>query len=436
GAAVSAHADLSHLPGVGVEPGESTNFRVHGVVPAIVAAPESAKAAAAVLALASERGWQVEIAGRGGCLESGRPPRGGQVDVLLTTARLDALAEYAPADLTVTAGAGMTLGRLEATLAQSGQFLPLDPAGAAGATLGAVVARGDAGPLRLGYGTPRDHVLGLELVTGDGRVLQLGGRVMKNVAGYDLTRLVVGSRGTLGLITRVTARLRPLPRADRTLALRSSVAQACVSAARAIRQERLEPVAMEILSPEASARVAAAGAWTLLLRLHGPAGAVDELAPRVERIAAGEGRAVETLEPEAAAVAWSTLSTLEAQAALVIRLAALPGELGRTLSLAQEVADAGGWSDGARVAHAGDGIVRVLGPAAADAPAWGDVAAAVERARLTLSPAGGTVVIARAPAELMQRIDPFGYVGAATLMEGIRRTFDPAGVLSPGRFAI
>jgi len=435
---MSVLTELRALPGVDARAGHETAFRVHGGTPEAVAAPESAAAAAALLRLAGRRGWRVEPAGHGLLLDAGRPPGDGRVDVLLTSARLDQVADYAPADLTVTAGAGVTLGDLAARLAPQGQFLPLDPPGAAQASLGAVVARGDAGPLRLGYGTPRDHVLGLELVTGDGRVLELGGRVMKNVAGYDLVRLAVGSRGTLGLITQVTARLRPLPRADRTLALRAPTEGACVTAAREVRAARLEPAALEILSPDASAHVAAAGAWTLLVRLHGAPGAVAELGARVETIARRVGLAAETLEPATAQTAWRTLSALEAEAAVVVRLAGWPSELLRTLGLAAELADAGGES-WARVAHAGDGIVRLLAPAASGnggAPAWGDVAAALEAARLTLSATGGTVLLARAPAALAARLDPFGPVPAAALMRGLRRSFDPAGVLAPGRFAL
>jgi glycolate oxidase FAD binding subunit len=429
---MSTMAELRRLTGVDVRPGESTSQRVHGVVPAMVVAPESAQAAAAVLRLASELGWRVELAGRGTLGDSGRPST--DVDVLLTTERLREVPEYAPADLTVTAGAGVTLGELDARLAPNGQFLPLDPPGAAGASLGAVLARADSGPLRLGYGTPRDHVLGLQLVTGDGRILELGGRVMKNVAGYDLVRLVVGSRGTLGLITRATVRLRPLPRADATVALRAPGPDACAAAALRLRQERLDAVAMEILSPEASAHVAAAGAWMLLVRLQGAARAVEDMAAAAHALGEEEGLAGERLEPVAAATAWQALSQLEALAPVSIRLGDRCSELRRTLALAGSLADAGGgW---ARVAHAGDGIVRVL-PVAGSQDGWeAALEPAVEAARQAMAATGGSVIIARGPAALLARVDPFGPVPALSLMRGIRKTFDPAGVLAPGRFEI
>ena len=429
---MSPVAHLRQLAGLDARPGESTSLRVHDLTPAMVVAPESARAAAAVLRLASELGWRVELAGRGTLGDSGRPPAG--VDVLITTERLREVPEYAPADLTVTAGAGVTLGELDARLAPNGQFLPLDPPGAAGASLGAVVARADSGPLRLGYGTPRDHVLGLELVTGDGRILELGGRVMKNVAGYDLVRLAVGSRGTLGLITRVTVRLRPLPRADATVALRARDPDACAAAALRLRAQRLDAVAMEILSPEASAYVAAAGAWTLLLRLQGAAGAVEDMAAAAHTLGEAEGLAGERLEAAAAVTAWQALSQLEATAPVSIRLADRCSALQRTLALAGELAAAaGGW---ARVAHAGDGIVRVMPLAGGRDGRDETVVAAVEAARQAMAATGGSVIVARGPAALLARVDPFGPVPAVSLMRGIRKTFDPAGVLAPGRFEI
>lgn len=434
---MKAITELQGLPGIELRSGAAEPRRVHGVEPGIVVAPENAEAVAAVLRLASELGWHVELAGCGSLGDAGRAP--GRVDLLITTDRLRETPEHAPADMTVTAGAGITLGELADRLAPERQFLPLDPPGAVRASLGAVVARGEAGPLRLGYGTPRDHVLGLQLVTADGRILELGGRVMKNVAGYDLVRLAVGSRGTLGLITRVTARLRPIPRSDATLALRSPTDGACVAAARRILAERLDPVAMELLSPEASAHVAAAGGWTLLVRLHGAAGAVEALATRIEHVAAQEQLAGERLDPDVAAVAWRTLSDLEAASPLCVRLASRPMELERTLALASALADVGaGWHV---VAHAGDGIVRVLAPprslVAGDAvPPWDAVAAAIGRARLTLSASGGTAIVARAPEELLARVDPYGGIHGLELMRAIRKTFDPAGVLAPGRFEI
>jgi glycolate oxidase FAD binding subunit len=187
-----------------------------GAEPPVMVLPGTAAEAATILALASARNWPVRLAGPGG---GGSVP--GRPDdhpvLVMRSDRLAAVAEYEPADLTVTVGAGMTLGELDGIVRGRGQWLPLDPPGWPDRSVGGLVATGASGPLRAGFGTTRDHVLGATLVTGDGRVLELGGRVVKNVAGFDLLRLAVGSGGTLGFLAGVTLRLHPLPRSDRTL---------------------------------------------------------------------------------------------------------------------------------------------------------------------------------------------------------------------------
>src|SRR5690606_21107007 len=229
----------------GVRTGEAAaRWAVHGAIPAAVVVPGSVEEAAAVLALASAEGWRIEPAGAGTWLGWGRPPE--RVDVALSAERLAAVEVYEPADLTAVVGAGATLRGLDDTFGRHGQWLPLDPPGGGAGTIGAAVSLAEAGPLRLAHGTPRDHVLGLTLVTGDGRVLELGGRVVKNVAGFDLIKLATGARGTLGLICRVAVRLRPLPERDATLVLTAAGPDAALDVAAAIRDARVEPAALEL----------------------------------------------------------------------------------------------------------------------------------------------------------------------------------------------
>src|SRR5690606_33318492 len=234
-------------------------------------------------------GWGVERAGAGTWLGWGRPPE--RVEIVLSVERLAGVEVYEPADLTAVVGAGMTLGGLEDTLGRHGQWLPLDAPGGGAGTLGAAVSLAEAGPLRLAHGTPRDHVLGLTLVTGDGRVLELGGRVVKNVAGFDLVKLVTGARGTLGLICRVAVRLRPLPERDATLVLAAAGADAALEAVAAIRGARVAPAALELVSPPLAAEATGMGAaeWPVVVRLQGGAEAVGEAEARV-RAAARDGR--------------------------------------------------------------------------------------------------------------------------------------------------
>jgi len=410
-------------------------WAVHGVAAAAVVAPGSVEEAAAVLDLASREGWRVEPAGAGTWLGWGRPPE--RVDVVLTTERLAGIEAYEPADLTAVVGAGMTLGVLEDTLGRHGQWLPLDPAGGGVGTLGAAVSLAEAGPLRLAHGTPRDHVLGLTLVTGDGRVLELGGRVVKNVAGFDLVKLVTGARGTLGLVCRVCVRLRPLPERDATLVLAAAGPDAALELVAAIRDARIEPAALELVSPPLAAGILGVGAaeWAVVVRLQGGSEAVAEAEARVRERAQG-GRVV---APDAAGAQalWAALGEPEARAALVARLADRPSELADTLATALELPGAArAWP---LLAHAGSGIVRAAVPAdALSSEPAGTWAEALGRARARLGERRGTVLCVRAPRDVIAAgLDPFGDPGPALrLMRALKKEFDPAGVLAAGRFVL
>lgn len=448
---------LRGIAGLHVGPGDEGPL-VHGVAPAAVAAPETAAAAAEALRVASAERWAVELDHGGSPLRlAGRPPE--RVDLLLTSTRLRALDDYAPADLTASVGAGATLGALAERFGAHGQWLPLDPPGAPDTTIGATVDAAAAGPLRLGFGTPRDHVLGLEIVTGDGRVLQFGGRVVKNVAGYDVVKLVIGSRGTLGLVTRVNVRLRPRPPADRTLAVAVASPDAAVELLKRIRARRVEPAALELHSPAAESP-GAARRWVVLARLLGSAAAVDERARAVEQAAAELGARSEATAD--ARQIWAPLAHAEALATVAVRFADLPFEIHSTLALVHAALPAieaagGRWTV---QAHLGNGIVRLLGapdttqpPAGGDSAAagsgpapsrlpsslvrdWRPLADAIRSARTALAPRRGTVVVAAAPAPLLAEVDPYGPIAGHALMRRIKAQFDPAGILSAGRFAV
>jgi glycolate oxidase FAD binding subunit len=409
--------------GAVVSGAEAGRWAVHGRVPRAVVAPGTAEEAAAVLALASEAGWRVEAAGAGTLLDAGRPTEG--VDLVVTTERLSGIVAHEPADLVASVGAGTSLGELGRRLAPHRQWLPLDPPGAQVATLGAVVSMASAGPLRRGHGTPRDHVLGLQIVTGDGRILDLGGRVVKNVAGYDLVKLVVGSRGTLGLVTRVEVRLRAIPEADRTLRLVAAEPEPLLHVAEALRAERIEPVALELST-------AGVTGWELLARFQGNAEAVAHAAARLSAIAAGIGGVGldEGSDADGGGV-WERLGASEVAAGVVVRLADRPSALGQTLAFASALPGA------SIVAHAGDGIVRALLSAEAVAAAPARWAATLSEARAALAGRGGTLIVARAPRALVEAFDPWGDAGAALgLMRRLKQEFDPAGVLGPGRFVV
>lgn len=411
-------------------------FRVGGVTPKVVVAPATVEVAAAVLGLCAREGWSVEPAGGGTWLESGVPPA--SLDVVLTAERLSAVEAYEPADLTISVGAGLPVEALRSTTAAHRQMLPLDPPARPGSTIGGLVSTASAGPLRLGFGAPRDHVLGLQIVTGDGRILDLGGRVVKNVAGYDLVRLLVGSRGTLGFITRAHLRLRPIGAANTTVISPAAGAADAVERAAAI-MERITPAALEVVCPRSAAELLGSGRWHAVSRFTGNGDAVNESIRRVADAVDGEA---EVLEARRASGFWLALGDAEAAAMIMIRFADYPSKLAglmrvalRTLAeiepgAAEDGAPAGPWR---MAAHAGNGIVRLWRRAARALPPahFGE---AITVARAALAAQRGTILVPVAPAGSLDGVPAFGDPPARLVTERVRQSFDPAGVLASGRF--
>lgn len=430
------------IGGDAVSEGGSSPFRVHGRPPVAVAAPSTAEQAAAVLRVCSENGWAVEAAGSGTWLDWGRPPA--RVDVVLSAERLAGVIAYEPADLVITVAAGTPLAEVAETVTADRQMLGLDPPARPGATVGATIALASAGPLRLSLGTPRDHVLGLELVTGDGRVVRLGGRVVKNVAGYDLVRLAVGSWGTLGFITRAHLRLRPAFDAEVTALFHAAEPGPLIGLAHGPASGTW-PAAMELLAPPTSTALGQGGHWTLAVRCRGNEAFVAEATRRLGRLV--EGVEPDILAEHEAARFWDALATLEARSILTVRYASLPNRLADLVELARWAAfpehapDPGkGWSDNDSgwflCAHAGSGIARLW----RTEPPAGDrvnaLGSAIDEARNQVGPDGGTVTVPMMPGAAAA-IDPFGHPAPLVeIMRGLKRVFDPAGILSAGRFPV
>ncbi|HEY0762332.1 MAG TPA: FAD-binding oxidoreductase, partial [Pyrinomonadaceae bacterium] len=214
--------------------------------------PANTEEISEILKLASHEGWSVLPAGNMTWFERQNKPTG---NLIVNTSRLNQIVEHVPADLIAIAQAGVTLNDFNAKLAENGQWLPLDPPNDGRATLGGVVATGIGGPQQLGYGRPRGSVIGMKVVLADGSRIKAGGRVVKNVAGYDLCKLFTGSFGSLGIITELNFKLRPLPACEATVIATGSIddLRAC---ARAVLEARLFPVAAEIVSERLLVRFA------------------------------------------------------------------------------------------------------------------------------------------------------------------------------------
>jgi len=222
-----------------------------------VAAPRTDSEVSGLMRVASEERWKVFPQGAGLApagpadpAEHEGPAPSGSPDLVVSSIRMGEVVDYEPADLNVTVRAGMTLGGIQSSLRAEEQWLALDPPGGHAVTLGGVVSTGLSGPLRPQYGRPRDHVLGLTVVDGQGRVLSLGGRVVKNVAGFDLVRLATGSRGALGMITELTFRVHPKLEEDWTLEWMRADLGAAWDLGRALGALQVPLAAAELLSGE------------------------------------------------------------------------------------------------------------------------------------------------------------------------------------------
>jgi glycolate oxidase FAD binding subunit len=398
---------------------------VDGVPAELVAEPASVAEASRVLAAACRAGKKVVVVGGGSKLGLGNPPE--RADLIVSTRRMDRVLEHAAGDLVVRVQAGARLQDLQAALAPAGQWLALDPP-EPGATVGGVVAANASGPRRLRYGTVRDLIIGITVVLADGTMARAGGKVVKNVAGYDLSKLFCGSLGTLGLIAEATFRLHPRPAAAAVVTLGVERAEQAGEAVQRLLRSTLVPSAIEL-------------DW------YGPDGGpgllsvvIEGIPPGVEAQAAtaagllGEVGEAEVLGPGGTEAALSRLGALPwEKAAVGIKVAVPPAELPGAL------ADLSwGWlGHGRTTAHAGTGVLRVglAGPDPGNAEQVEAFAGVVAKARAALAARGGTLVIAQAPPALKRAVDVWGPPGdAVELMRRVKRQFDPDRQLSPGRF--
>ena len=400
---------------------------VFGMVPAAVASPGTVTEAADLLRAAAGYGLAILPRGAGTKLTWGTPPD--RCDLVVETNRLDRVIEHAAGDLVVRVQAGLTMTRLAAGLATAGQQLALDvPAGPSGGTVGGVVAAGAAGPRRLRYGAPRDLLIGITVVLADGTVASAGGKVVKNVAGYDIGKLFAGSHGTLGLITEATFRLHPLPEAAAYVVVPCATAAGALEAVRAAIDSQLAPSAAEIDRPAPGLPV------SVCLLFEGTTDAISERVTRMRDIL-GDGARAAGAPPE-----WWGRSVAAADAT-ALRIAFAPGALPSVLDAVDETAAtlSPGILRPAIRGSAGAGVLKA-GLTAQTSP---DVAAsfvAAVRRRLAAPPGwgdlpGASVTVVHAPAEILGRVDVFGPVTAAELMLAVKNQFDPAHLMSPGRFA-
>jgi glycolate oxidase FAD binding subunit len=375
---------------------------VLGVEPALVAAPATITEAADVMRVAAENGLSVVPRGAETRLDWGTPPE--RCDLLVDTHRLDKLVEHASGDLVAKAEAGLPLETLAELLAEKGQRLSLDVP-LPGSTVGGTIATGAAGPLRTLYGTPRNLVIGLTVVRADGKVARSGGKVVKNVAGYDLGRLFSGSYGTLGLIVDATFRLHPVPAATAWVTRRVDGPQEAHDAVQAVLHSAVAPSAVEYIGP---------GTVSALLE-----GVPDGVVARADQLTSqlGGDASISEGPPDG----WGR----HPNGTALIEVSAPPP------SLSDLIAMVNGVQHDARMTWSGSGHGQIGLPSGL-APQ--EVATVLGSLRDVLGRHRGSAVVRYAPQDVRGEIDLWGPVPALALMRRVKDQFDPDHRLSPGRF--
>ena len=383
---------------------DAARWAALGRVPEAVALPASCEEVAAIMEWASAERVRVVPAGSGRRL---RAARGDERFIVIASDRLAGFEIYEPADLTFTAGAGTSLAEVDARIGPNGQWLPFDPPDVAGRTLGGLVALADSGPLATGYGALRNHVLGMTVVTGDGRTLHLGGRVVKNVAGFDLLKPLVGSRGRLALITSVCIRAFPVPAVDRVLVLSERSLGELVPMGLAVGTAPILPVSCVVRG--ARPRGGEAARAELHVRLHGAEATVDADRRILERHL---GRRFE-VEPMGGA---TSTARPDSNAPVELVISILPSRLPEAIGAIERV-------DPVDVTIDTYAARARLSLATADARA-------VEALRSTVEGLGGALAVERMPAGTdTGRLGSGPDEAEAALADGLARVFDPSGVL-------
>jgi glycolate oxidase FAD binding subunit len=432
---------------------------VAGTQARYVAAPTSTAEAAGVLRAAAALRLAVVARGSGNRLDWAPAPA--SCDLIIDTGRLDKILEHTAGDLVVSVQAGVRLDDLANMLAVAGQRLALDPPGSSG-TVGGLIATGAAGPLRYRYGSPRDLLIGITVIRADGTIAKAGGKVVKNVAGYDIGKLFAGSYGTLGLITEATFRLHPLPESTAWVTLDCPDPATAAAAVRAIAESPVTPSAIELDWPSAASSISVSAL------LEGDetsvAGRADRLGQLLERAVPGQSPvhtkrtgdrpAHRTLAeareptddtsalpgprtPPQAGEPGSESSYGRASPETLLRIAFWAGKLAPVLTAIREAAGQHGL-DPAIGGSAAVGVLEVAVGAEAAADAVAGFVNALRASVGALSagsvlPAAASAVVLHAPPAVRDAVDMWGPVPSLELMRAVKNQFDPEDRLAPGR---
>lgn len=475
GATAEIQTDFAAIVGearVSGEPEVCDAFSVDGATPKCVVYPTTAEQVADVLRVSSTQGLAVIPVRNGTKLGIGAPPR--RYDVALSLKDMNQVWYYEPDDLVVSVEPGMKFGDLQHFLGRHNLWVPLDPAGGERASVGGILAANSAGPLRLHYGGPRDLVLGMKIATAEGTIVKTGGRVVKNVAGYDLAKLLIGSWGTLGVIVETSLKLHPQVAERATWVIEPDTLAAARDFRRALLRSPLNPLRMVLMNAPArlmleSGFPGAGGPGSgvrddqpALLESSLGAGSTAPLGPTIWIEAGGSERVIARYSEELGAMAralkaqlykpekdrvsgWDHISDFalwltREQGVPVVVKASLPiAATEEFLERAEQEAHQEGIV-AIGLAQPGVGVVEIaLGPnpesrtpsPESRVPGSG----LIDRLRQIAHDLGGSMVVTRCPAELKADVDVWGPPGDDfEVMRKLKGAWDPKGTLSPGRF--
>jgi glycolate oxidase FAD binding subunit len=457
-AGATAHSRLADLVGSSrtiTDPAQLAPYEVDGMRPGAALRPESSAQIVEIIKFAALEKLGVIPTGGRTKLNIGLPPK--RYDLALDMSSLNKIVAYDPGDLTLSVEPGLRLTILSETLAKHRQFLPLTVPYHTQTTIGGIVASGVDGPLRQLYGTVRDYLLGVEFVTGEGITAKSGGRVVKNVTGYDIHKLMIGALGSLGVITRLNFKTFPVPAASRGFVTRfSSLAKACDMRNR-IAASQLTPLTMEILSPgvtelfesEASSRfvpepmpadVLSSTDWALSVGYAGNEKVRERYQADLQRIA-NEAGGVGAMVPEKTLAAafgrkreFVPIALASSPATTIVKMSVLPARLNEALVTAQKTAESNGlkWAALAR----GLGVIYfALLPAAQDDETGRRIQTATNAIHAACAKIGGQSTIPWCPSAWKKNLRIWGLDNPNfPQMQKVKTVFDPQGILSPGRF--
>ncbi len=399
---------------------------------ACMVSPNSQEELAEVMTGAHQQKWRMLLAGKGSKLGWGGLVE--EPQVLLSSQRLDRLIDHAVGDLTVTVEAGMPFAKLQAILAKEGQFLPLDPTYSHQATLGGIIATADTGSLRQRYGGVRDLLLGISFSRADGQMAKAGGRVVKNVAGYDLMKLFTGAYGTLGFVTQMTLRLYPLPENSQTLLVTGNISK--ITQAREILfRSALTPTAADLLSPHLSALLEVEQAAGLVVRFQGLAASVQEQCRQWQAITQELRLSMTSYVDQEESLLWKRLQGVRElqDPAVTCKIGVLPADGVETLAMLETMAQKHNLSVlktmGILHASSGLGVIRL------QRTPEDNLGKALVELRTYCQERQGFLSILEAPVELKQKIDVWGCTtNSLGIMRSLKNQFDLGKLLNPNRF--